>query len=253
MDPDYEAFIAKFLFREDLARHIGIEREHFLVDQYGKEIPRAKEFLEMISDPRWTYELSACQVEDRTIPRRDINAVMYECLENDNNAHHVAERLGIALANREVARASMPLDVYPDPRYENIVRTISHERLSAACRVTGTHIHVGVRDMEDAIATYNALVPHGEELCALGNHSDGERLRLYKAMATDWKPSCYRNAAHFYAVACARGFAEDPRNCWNLIRISRHGTIELRMFGVTDYVGEVAMWVQRILSILKGG
>ncbi|MEK7498442.1 MAG: hypothetical protein AAB611_01120, partial [Patescibacteria group bacterium] len=50
-----------------------------------------------------------------------------------------------------------------------------------------------------------------------------------------------------------RGFAENPRNCWDLIRISRHGTIEFRMFGVTDHVDEVLMWVSRIKKILKGG
>ncbi|MBI5153190.1 MAG: hypothetical protein HZA36_01895 [Parcubacteria group bacterium] len=246
-------FLGKFDFRDELTGYVGIEREHFLVDRHGVLVPRSKLFLETMDDERWTYELSACQVEDRTRPQKEIGAIKLELLENDNNAVMCARKLGIRVINREVQDVDMPLDVYPDPRYLEIVRNIERERLSAACRVTGTHIHIGVSDMMSAIATYNVLLPYLEELCELGDHSDGERLRLYKTMATSWKPERYKNVHDFLRVAKLRGFAENPRNCWDLIRISRHGTIELRMFGVTEHTDEVLMWVSRIKKILKGG
>ncbi len=246
-------FLGRFNFQDDLAGYVGIEREHFLVDQYGVVVPRAKVFLETINDPRWTYELSACQVEDRTGQERELGAIKLELLMNDINATLCAEKLGVRIINKEVQAENMPLDVYPDPRYLEIVKNIETERLSAACRVAGTHIHIGVSDMRHALTTYNVLLPYLEELCELGDHSDGERLRLYKTMATHWKPERYVNIYDFFRTAQFRGFAENPRNCWDLIRISRHGTIEFRMFGVTDHVDEVLMWVSRIKKILKGG
>jgi len=243
-------FLGKFNFRDELTGYVGIEREHFLVDCYGVLVPRSKDFLDTMDDPRWTYELSACQVEDRTNPQRELGAIKLELLDNDNNAKLCAEKLEMCVVNKEVQDIDMPLEVYPDPRYLEIVRNIEVERLRSACRVAGTHIHVGVSDMMTAIATYNVLLPHLEELCELGDHSDGERLRLYKTMATFWKPERYENVHEFFKVAMVRGFVENPRNCWDLIRISRHGTIELRMFGVTDHVDEILMWVSRIKKIL---
>ncbi len=246
-------FLGRFNFQDDLAGYVGIEREHFLVDQHGIVVPRAKDFLETINDPRWTYELSACQVEDRTGPERELGAIKLELLMNDNNAALCAEKLGVRIVNTEVQGENMSLDVYPDPRYLEIVRNIESERLSAACRVAGTHVHIGVSDMRHALTTYNVLLPYLEELGELGDHSDGERLRLYKTMAPNWKPVRYDNVYDFFRAAQSYGFAENPRNCWNLIRISKHGTVELRMFGVTDHVDEVLMWVSRIKKILKGG
>ena len=145
----------------------------------------------------------------------------------------------------------MPLDVYPEPRYLKIVKNITKERLKAACRVTGTHIHLGMTDIESAIQTANYLRKYIEYLSNLGDHSKGERLKLYKTMATDWYPPLYKNSKHFFEVAVQKGFVDNPRNCWHLIRISIHGTVELRMFGVTENIEEITDWVSIIRSILK--
>lgn len=244
-------FLARFKFVKAMNGHVGVEREHFLVSSSGVPAPRSGEFLRLINDPRWTYELSACQVESRTKPKRDLSAIKMELLENANNGERVAKKLGLHLVNQEVGNANMPLDVYPDARYLEIVRTIPHERLEAACRVTGTHIHLGVRDMCQAISVYNALIPHLEEFCRMGDHSGGERLRLYKTMATKWQPTVYESAEHLFEIALQDGFAENPRNCWKLIRISIHGTIELRMFGVTDHADEISWWISKIKHITK--
>ncbi len=253
MNESFSTFLKKFHFRDDYFGYVGIEREHFLVDGHGREIPRSPDFLDRIRDPRWTYELSACQVESRTTPKRDMSAIKLELLENTNNAWRCARELGFSLINREVGNSDMPLVVYPEPRYLAIAGVISEDRLRAACRVTGTHIHIGVSNINRAIVAHNMLLPYFEELCDVGDHSRGERLRLYKEMATQWKPIRYRSLKHFFSVAQEQGFAENPKNCWHLMRISVHGTIELRMFGVTDHVDEIVLWVSRIQKILKGG
>lgn len=249
---EFSGFIKKFRFRKAMAGYVGVERERFLVLPSGILVPRSGEFLRLINDSRWTYELSACQVEDRTRPCKDASQVKLELLENDNNGRTVAEKLQLRLLTKEVQDAEMPLDVYPDPRYLAIVRSIPKERLSAACRVTGTHLHFGMKDINDALRAYNALLPHVDELCLMGDHSQGERIRLYKEMAVNWEPPAYENSEHFFETALKDGFVENPRNCWHLIRISVHGTVELRMFGVTRYADEIVEWISYVRSILKG-
>lgn len=246
-------FFDLFKFKKELAGFIGIEREHFLIGDYGRLVPGSKDFLDKIKDPRWTCELSACQVESRTRPQKDLSAIKLELLENDNNGRLAAGDLGLRLANIEVAPDDMPLDVYPLPRYLKIVSRISKAELLAACQVTGTHLHLGVGNINEAIAFHNELIPYLDKLCALGDHSAGQRLARYKMMAKNWLSPAYKDVKDLYETAVAHGFAENPKNCWHLIRISAHGTVELRMFGVTDYLDEIISWIEFVNSISKGG
>ncbi|KKT81996.1 MAG: hypothetical protein A3B99_02065 [Candidatus Yanofskybacteria bacterium RIFCSPHIGHO2_02_FULL_44_12b] len=250
-------FLSKFRFKPELAGFVGIEREHFLVHAGGLaggvHSPSAKRFLEAINDPRWTYELSAYQVESRTVPSMDLSAMRLGLLENENLGNRTATGLGLRLVNEEVAPFLSPLEVYPDPRYLKIAKTISPEKLDAASRVTGTHIHIGVGNIEKAIALNNVLIPRLNELCAMGDHSDGERLRLYRLMADNYQPTAYESSEHLFEIARAEGFTDNPRNCWKLIRISIHGTVELRMFGVTDNLDEILEWVSFVKKTARGG
>lgn len=248
-------FLSKFAFRPELRGYMGIEREHFLT--YGGGLAsgiyasHAKRFLEAMNDAKWTYELSAYQVESRTNPQVDLSAIKLEMLENENLGNQVAHSLGLRLTNREVASHLFPLEVYPDPRYLEIASHISPEKLDAACRVTGTHIHVGTRDMNQAIAVNNILVSYLDMLCAVGDHSNGDRMRLYKVMAENWQPVIYQSPEHLFEIAKTDGFTDNPRNCWKLIRISIHGTIELRMFGSTDNIDEILEWVSFVKAITR--
>jgi len=246
-------FLSKFSFKPEMAGFIGVEREQFLVSLTdGVCMPQSKKFLDAIANNSWTYELSACQVESRTSPQIDSSAIKVELLANENMGSKVAGKLGLKLLNQEVANVDMPLDVYPNPRYLEIVKTISEERLRAACRVAGIHIHVGARDIGHAIAVNNLLVPHLDTFCSIGDHSSGERLRLYRTMAKNWQPVTYQSPEHLFEVAQSENFTDNPRNCWKLIRISIHGTVELRTFGSTDDVDEILEWVSLIKSITKG-
>jgi len=245
-------FLSWFKFRIPMDGYVGVEREHFLLSKDGRFMPSSRSFLSVINNPRWTYELSACQVESRTRPRRDLPAIQLELLENANSGAKAAESLGLHLVNQEVGNADMSLEVYPDPRYLKIVPALSREKLEAACRVTGTHLHLGVKNMAQALAVYNSLIGYVEEFCSIGDHSRGERLRLYKTMAINWQPPRYRDAKDLFETARVQGFAQNPRNCWHLMRISIHGTVELRMFGVTDYVDEIFYWISRVMAILHG-
>ena len=125
------------------------------------------------------------------------------------------------------------------------------EILSAACRVIGTHVHVGMPDWETALRVYNKVIPHTAMLCEKGNGSFGERLELYKQMAPNWNPSPYVDWDAYYQAAVRGGFTEDPRKCWTLIRISVHGTIEFRMFGATASIDKVVSWAELCHSLCE--
>lgn len=264
------SLLSRINYNPSLRGHVGVEREFFLTEErnggyqyqewmgigWSAEthfVPRSPDFLAAINDPAWTYELSACQVEHRTDPLFELADIRASLQSGIVRGSRVAESLGLRLSAIEVAPAEMPLTVYPhDERYANIVATLPAPVLAAACRVTGTHFHVGCASAEEALAVHNALVPHLDRLAALGDHSAGERIRLYKMMATNWQPPVYDSAEHFDAVANDQGFAANLRNCWHLIRVSRHGTVELRMFGMTANVDENVAWIETVRDILRG-
>jgi len=246
-----KAFLSHFKFQPERNGCIGIERERFLFAN-GALQPRSAEFLHRIGKPAWTYELSACQVEDRTQPSESLQLIKLNLLSNDSDGWWAVMAIGCELVACEVGPADMSLDVYPDQRYLEIVRAISVERLQAACRVAGTHIHIGTRNIEHALDVYHALREQLTTLCELGDHSNGERLALYRAMAIDWQPPRYENIEHFFGTARVGGFDLNLRNCWHLIRITPHGTVECRMFGMTPHVDETLEWVTRVRSISNG-
>jgi gamma-glutamyl:cysteine ligase YbdK (ATP-grasp superfamily) len=146
----------------------------------------------------------------------------------------------------EVGQEDMPLDVYPDPsgRYQELVKTMPRHVLQAACRVIGTHIHIGMPDHTVALKVYNQVIGRCDWLCSRGNGSFGERLDIYRIVAPDCDPRPYQDWGEFYREACIRGFDEDPRKCWTLIRISKHGTIEFRMFGATSSIKRIVGWAK---------
>ncbi len=252
-------------YNPSLRGHMGVEREFFLTQpnhllawfdgthEDGPPVPRSPDFLAAINDPAWTYELSACQVEHRTDPLFELADIRASLRSGIVRGSRTAESLGLRLSAIEVAPTEMPLVAYPnDARYAGIVATLPPHVLAAACRVTGTHFHVGCASADEALAVHNALVPHLDRLTVLGDHSQGERIRLYKMMANNWQSPLYDSAEHFDAVAKEQGFADNLRNCWHLIRVSRHGTVELRMFGMTDDVDENVAWIEAVRDILRG-
>lgn len=239
-------FMKRFNFKKELAGFIGIERESFLTNLEGDIVPIAPEVLKILVDrQRFGYELSACQLEDRIGPC-EIYEVKNKLTINELEIKKVERKLGFRRNHNEVAPKSIPLDIYPDPtgRYQKIAENISKETLLAACRVIGTHIHIGMPDFDTALRVYNQVCDDWERLCVIGDGSDGERLKIYKLMAPDYIPRRYKSRQDFYENASQKGFVLDPRRCWNLIRISVHGTIEFRMFGATDDLEKIVGWTQ---------
>lgn len=260
---DIQKFTNRFRFNPERAFHIGIERECFITDGDGMIVPDAPRALTYIQERGWEppsheqgnhfdlnqvigYELSACQIETRTRPL-PIEEIAAELSWQDRELSRSLASLGLSTLHTEVAPESMPLDVYPDPtgRYATIIKTMPREVLLAACRVIGTHVHVGMPNHETALRVYNRVIGECNALCELGDSSSGERLAIYKIVAPDAAPKPFATWQTFFEIALEREFAEDPRKCWTLIRISAHGTIEFRMFGATASLERIMSWAKR--------
>ncbi len=247
-------FLEKFRYRPAFAGCLGVEREFFLVDpRTGMPVPRSPEFLSRVRNPQWTYELSACQVEHRTAPRGTLVELRHDLGSGTSAGRRTARSMGCGLSAISVAPADMPLDVYPtDTRYRKISASLPEETLRAACRVAGTHIHFGVRDIDEAIEVHNRLAARLDDLIEAGDKSDGERIDIYKVMAPLWMPALYDSPEHLFETAREQGYADNPRNCWHLVRVSIHGTVEVRVFGASDDTDEVLEWVYLVREIARG-
>ncbi|MFH1896274.1 MAG: hypothetical protein ABH814_02250 [bacterium] len=246
-----EQFLGKFNFDPGKRGFLGVEIEWFLT-QVGKPdqvVPLAPLFLNGMGKA-WGYELSACQVEYHTKPSRE--APLRDLQRGVKAGKERATQVRLELGGYELASESMPLDVYPhDKRYAKIAAKLPEHVLRAACRVAGTHIHVGVKSIEEAIAVHNRLTAQLQLFLNMGDHSQGERVRLYKVMAPNCVGPYYENPKHFYRVAKEQGFLANPRDCYHLVRINPVGTVEVRAFGSTLNVDEIALWCQSVKERAK--
>lgn len=248
----HRSFRNLFQFDPTKALFVGVEQECFLTDASGMILPLAPRIIAGLPKretstpyPQYGYELSACQLEYKVGPCSfdHLHAHLMR-LEGEFGVYE--KELGFKRLHSEVGHEDMPLDVYPDPsrRYQEIVKTMPRHVLLAACRVIGTHVHVGMLNHETAMKVYNHVIKKCDWLCFRGNGSFGERLDIYRIVSPDCDPLPYKNWADFYHTACAKGFDKDPRKCWTLIRISKHGTIEFRMFGATSSIKRVVSWAK---------
>lgn len=242
----FREFEELFKFEPRYRLYVGVERERFIVDELGNPLPMSKQVMETLPlSDSFGYELSACQLEDRVGPLK-IGSLEGALRLNDEYIEEAVRSLGLHQRFMEVAPDHMDLTVFQDPtgRYQRITKNMPREVLLAACRVAGTHVHIGMPDITTALKVYNAVVGYWELLCGVIDHSGGERLAIYKKMAKDYEPLRYSSLDAFYQYACLSGFDSDPRKNWQLIRVTIHGTIEFRMAGATVNVSEVVEFAQ---------
>ena len=247
-----EKFFAQFKFDPARTGLVGVEREQFTADYARNIVPASGRYLEAITalDGRvdkdrlqFGYELSACQLESKIGPseiadlRRWLNV-------SEAILRSIDGQLRLTRIHAELAPENMPLDIYPDPtgRYQRITADMPKMVLTAACRVAATHIHIGMPNLETAISSYNKVISHTDELIRMGDHSSGKRMDLYRVMAPRYRPETIHSPRELFERSVAHGFVSDPRQCWTVIRISVHGTVEFRMFGATDSAERIVEW-----------
>lgn len=244
---NFKKFMDQFRFTPEWAGHIALEQEG-LVLREGVIVPEAQLLIETVGSQYPTIdigpELSACQVEWRTSPLQigDMRAAVYLA---HSAIQDGARKVGLGVQFVPLAPESMPLDVTDIPRYREIESRLDEATLRAACRSVGIHFHVGMPDAGTALRIYNHVIGQTSRLIELGTVSaDGGRMGLYKTMGTDWNPPSFESWEALFSYAIQHGWVNDPRSWYALIRISKHGTIEFRMFDSTSDVDLIVRWAE---------
>lgn len=242
-------FMKQFIFDRSKSLYIGVEQECFLANKKGEIKPYSAQVLRRLMSAdtgrgyTYSHELSACQLEYRVGPV-PLTGLLDRLLSAEGDLIKVITKSRFRRIHSEVGPTDMPLAISPDPsgRYEKIAKRLPKTVLSDACRIIGTHIHIGMPDHATALKVYNRVIKESQWLCDLGDGSAGRRMRMYQHVSKGCRIKRYESWGEFLYDARGQGFEFDPRSCWSLIRISRHGTIEFRMFGATSSVEQVVYW-----------
>lgn len=250
MNNTINEFHSLMTFTPSLQGYISCEREFFLMDVDNTLVPKAKEFLDHMNDPEhFSYELSACQVEYKTGPQKDPRNLKNKIRLLEKQCAPIEQLLGVRRGLIEVAPDTMPMDIYPDDRYQSMAASKSYTQLLKMLQVTACQFHVGMPDYETALRVYNKLIPFLPGLESLCDHSNGKRLQLYRAAAPNHQPLPIKSLEDHYAQALKFGYDQDLKNCHSLIRITRFGTIEFRMFGAATNEQEVIKLARHVQNL----
>jgi gamma-glutamyl:cysteine ligase YbdK (ATP-grasp superfamily) len=231
----------------------GVERERFItkdgrvVPGIGTLLPRAHDIAcaHKLDTNRFTFELFAGQVEDRTPPCDSLDGLRKALVENDDVLLQAAQDTGFAFNHSECIDPEMveSFQVNPfDARHGQIWNQISGERRIAASVVAAVHVHIAV-DPDRVINVLNRCrKPTIDRLIRLGDHSSGRRISAYRTMAeVDGLPPLFNELADVLTYINDRG---GERNVWDLVRYKPStGTVEFRMFGATANIGEIVTYV----------
>ncbi|MGP3926308.1 carboxylate-amine ligase [Streptomyces sp. 8N616] len=241
---------------------MGAEEEFLLVDaESGRLAPRAADVLDIAEQApaaacggEFKHELLSTQVEAASgICSRldDLGAQMFSAREVLSPA---AERTGLRL----VSSGTFPLSGEPTPvtqgsRFRRILEL--YAGVAADYQVCGCHIHVGVPDMEVAVAVTNHLRPWLPTLLALSVNSPYHqgtdtgyaswRMVQQSRFPGSGVPPHFASAAayeHELARLVDCGSLADPKMSFWLARPSlRFPTVEFRAADAAATVGEALL------------
>jgi len=114
--------------------------------------------------------------------------------------------------------------------------------------VVAVHVHLEVSPSK-AVALLN-YCREGiiENLIKLGDHSRGQRIKAYQAMAeTNGVPPIFTNTKKLLDYIEHSG---GEKNVWDLVRYKPStGTVEFRMFGATENIREIIGYVEACLLL----
>ncbi len=240
----------------------GIERERFIMNSLGQIVPKIGILLPAVHklagenslpESLFTHELFAGQIEDRTLPCRNLKELRSALITNDQIMSDVASQLGLTFDYSEFMETSRitALEVNPfDSRHQEIWQAISPERKIAASIVAAVHVHISA-DEDEAVKLINFCRENViDALIAIGDHSNRMRINAYRSMAeTTGVPQVFASFADIMSYINAKG---GEKNVWDLVRYKPSTkTIEFRMFGATSNVDEVLEYVKVCLNLFE--
>ncbi len=236
-------------------RTYGVERERFITNAQGEIVSAVGTLLPLVhqiasnrglANIRFTYELFAGQIEDRTPPAENLQSVETALLENDEVLLAAADRLGLAFNHSEFVTPEkvVSFEVNPfDERHQQIWREISLDRRIPASTVTGVHVHISASENEAVKVLNRCRSDVIDRLIAIGDHSNLQRVNAYRTMAgVDGVPPLFACLSELMEYINAKG---GEKNVWDFVRYKPSTqTVEFRMFGATQNVDEILGYVK---------
>ncbi len=142
--------------------------------------------------------------------------------------------------------------ISPDPRYHDLVEQMQWP--ARRLQIFGTHVHVGVRSAEKAIAIANSLavyIPHLLALSASSPYWRGEdtglasaRSKVFEALPTAGLPDQFSDWAEFErfmtTLVHAKAISSIREVWWDIRPHPQFGTVELRICDAMPTLWEVA-------------
>lgn len=245
-------------FKQEYVGFLGAEVEYGLF-QFGRPAPLSYQFTELIEQDqgKWMMDLPAWQVEYATPPCNTLFDMRRNIETAFQKGWKISNLLGCEFRACEVASDyEETYVVSPGERYKNITSNNPKEKWAPGCRVAGTHFHYGCKDIPHAIEVHNRLAKNVEQFCEMGKHHTGSgpsRIDLYREMVPIADPPIYHSVEEWKQRADKENFAENLSDCWHFVRISVHGTVEVRCFGVTFDLDEIMDWAMEVKRVAEGG
>lgn len=241
---------------------LGIEWELMLVDRESRELASgATQILgglvpeDASEHPYAKHELLQSTVEVITGICDTVGEATADLSRTIGEVAAGADALGLGL----ICAGTHPFtdwatqSISPNPRYEKLVQDM--QWLARRLQIFGVHVHVGVRDPDDAIAIVNALTAYVPHLLALSASSPywkgcdtglaSARSKVFEALPTAGLPFMLDDWAEFelymQTLLKTRTISSIKEVWWDIRPHPDFGTVELRICDGLPTLSEVAM------------
>ncbi len=244
----------EILFKDKLSSFIGVELEGVLSCPVSlRECACAnKRMVNTLNDclalkgmsAQVSPEASAAQIEAKTSPLVTHKVVKELGILINLTKDAIYNNFNLKWVLKPYASYNLDLYFYPDePRYRTIFAGIDNELRRFVMSAMALHIHIGCKDKTAALRVYNMLAQDINNLIRI---DFGGRLEKYIKMIPCAIPKKYSSWQDFERDAKERGFQQNTSNNHSLIRITKHGTVELRMFNSSEDLERISKLIKYI-------
>ena len=247
----------------------GVEEEFHLVDPVTYRLTRSPALAEAVmrheSGRHLHAEITTTQLESATDVCRSLSDLRTELVTTRAEAAGAAARAGV----RILAASTHPFDswhqqdITPAPRYTAMVDRWAG--LAVQQDIVGCHVHVGVPDLETAVAIMDRARPYLPVLLAMTGSSpfhDGVdtghasyRTMWWSRWPTTGPPEYLGSAERFHEVVMglvASGVVADASHLYWDLRPSYHlPTLEFRLADVCTEVDDVVLHAALVRSLVR--
>jgi carboxylate-amine ligase len=247
----------------------GVEEEFHLVDPHTYRLTRSPSLAEAVLrqevGPHLHAEITTTQLESATGICTSLSQLRAELVTTRAEAAGAAARNGV----RILAASTHPFDswheqdITPAPRYQAMVERWAG--LALQQDICGCHVHVGVPDLDTAVAVMDRARPYLPTLLAMTGSSpfhdgvdtghDSYRTMWWSRWPMTGPPEYLGSAERFREVVAglvASGVVADGSHLyWDLRPSSHLPTLEFRLADVCTEVDDVVLHAALVRSLVR--